>query len=582
MNEKEKNPEIDSVDSVDEKPTDSTTVAEPPKEEEEYSHVLERKNMTTKEFNWLWAGVLIQSFCMAFETQTSYGISGYVNQYLKASSLQAVLPTVQAVIATAMVPLYTKVSDVFGRAPSLTFACLCYLIGVGVEGSSDTFTQLAVGQLILALGNTGIQALSQVVIADTTSLLTRGIMFAMYDVGTIANIWISQALIDPITLGGPPDKWRIGYIAGGIVAGIGALALLIPLWYVQRQLERRKVAQPPHKTLKWLAHEFDIPGAVLMILALSLVCLPLTLAKRATGNWENPAIISMLLIGAICFVLLFFWETRYASRPILSIKVWTNRTAFGSLMIMFLLKFMGHVAWQYLTQYFVVSRDVTFGGANLLVRGYQVGWLVCELVAALWLKKFKRPRTMVWFGVFLYCLGIGLMIPARHPTASTTFIVVAQVLGGAGSGIAHLSCSVLVTGVVHKRDIASVVGATQILIWFGAGVGGAIGGAIWTQHLPLRLKEHITVPYDETRAMNEPLTYVKLLPAETKRQVVEAYSDSIKLMSIVGLAFAVLALACASLLQHVDLEQDQDTQDRIALGEDVAKKTDEEKVEIKN
>lgn len=406
-------------------------------------------------------------------------------------------------------------------------------------------------------------------------------MFAMYDVGTIANIWISQAVIDPITLGGPPDKWRIGYIAGGVISGFGALALLFPLWYVHGQLRRRKVAQPPRKSLHWLAHEFDIPGAVLLTLALALVCLPLTLAKRAKGNWENPAIITMLCVGVLCFVLPVLWETRYATRPILSIKVWTNRTAFGSLMVMFLLKFMGHVAWQYLTQYFVVSRDLSFGDANMLVRGYQIGWLVCQLIAALLLKRYKKARLMVWFGVFVYCLGIGLMIPARHRTASTTFIVVAQVLGGAGAGFAHLACSVLVTGVVHKRDIASVVGATQILIWFGSGIGGAIGGAIWTQHLPNRLQARVTSAYDERRAMNDPLEYVRFLPAETKLQVIEAYSDAIKLMSIVGLAFAVLTLACASLLQHVDLDQDQDTQDLIAMGEQPAKKVDEE-LETKN
>ncbi|KAF9326670.1 hypothetical protein BG006_009917 [Podila minutissima] len=522
----------EEVKSGDE-PNDASPVDTP---QEEFNHILERKNMTKREFNSLWAEVLIQAFCMSFEVQTSYGISGYVNAYLKASSLQAILPTAQARIATAM-------------------------------GSARSFLQLAIGHMIYALGNTGVQALSQVVIADTTSLLTRGIMLAMYDVGTIANIWISQAVIDPITLGGPPDKWRNGYIAGSVISGFGALALLFPLWYV---LRRRKVAQPPRKSLHWLTHEFNIPGAVLLTQALAVVCLPLTLAKCAKGNWEN-------LASSPCSA-----STRYATRPILLIKVCTNRTAFGSLMVMFLLKFMGHVAWQYLTQYFVVSRDLSFGDANMLVRGYQIGWLVCQLIAALLLKRYKKARLMVWFGVFVYCLGIGLMIPARHRTASTTFIVVAQVLGGAGAGFAHLACSVLVTGVVHKRDIASIVGATQILLWFGSGIGGAIGGAIWTQYLPNRLQARVTSAYDERRAMNDPLEYVRFLPAETKLQVIEAYSDAIKLMSIVGLALAVLTLACASLLQHVGLEQDQDTQDLIAMGEEPVKKVDEEVLETKN
>ncbi|KAG0260766.1 hypothetical protein DFQ27_003337 [Actinomortierella ambigua] len=526
--------------------------------------------------------VLIQAFCMSFEIQITYGIAGYVNAYFQTTSLQAVLPTIQAVISTSLVPLYTKVSDVFGRAPSLTFAFLCYLVGLTIEGSARSFEHFAIGQIVYSLGSTGIQALSQVVIADTTSLLTRGIMFAMYDVGTIANIWISQALIDPMTLGGAPDKWRISYIATGCVTGFGALALMLPLWYVQVQLRRRNVAQVPHKNLRWLTEEFDIPGAVLLTAALAFVCLPLTLAKRVEGNWSSPLIISMLCLGVICFVVLFFWETRWARRPILSVKVWTNRTAFGSLMVIFMLKFMGNVSWQYLTQYFVVSRDLTFGNATWLVRGYHLGWLVFQLIAAFLLKRYKRARLMVWGGVSLYTLGIGLMIPARHRTASSAFIVVAQVLGGAGAGFAHLACSVLVTGVVHRRDIASVVGATQILVWFGYAIGGAVSGAIWTQYLPNRLQAHVTGPLDETKAMNDPLKYVKNLPTETRMQVIEAYSDSIKLMSIVGLASALLTLLCTSMLQHVDLDQDQDAQDLIAMGEDaLAEKADDEVLETK-
>ncbi|KAF9970016.1 Siderophore transporter, partial [Actinomortierella ambigua] len=157
------------------------------------------------------------------------------------------------------------------------------------------------------------------------------------------------------------------------------------------------------------------------------------------------------------------------------------------------------------------------------------------------------------------------------------------VIGGAGAVFAHLSCSVLVTGVVHKRDIASVVGATQILVWFGYAIGGAVSGAIWTQYLPIRLQVHVTGPLNETKAMNDPLKYIKNLPTETRTQVIEAYSDAIKLMSIVGLAFAVLTLFFSSLLQHVNLEQDQDDQDRIALGKEaVVKKTEDVEVEPKN
>ncbi|KAG0270089.1 hypothetical protein DFQ27_000747 [Actinomortierella ambigua] len=535
---------------------------------EEFNQILERKHMTKREFYWLWAGVLVQAFCVSFEACLTQGIGGFVANYFQLTSLTAVLPTILAVLQTALVPIYTKVSDVFGRAGALTFAFTSYLIGLTIDGLAQEFLHLGIGQIFYATGLTGIQALSQVVIADTTSLLERGIMFAMYDMGNVINIWVAQVLIDPLTLGGPEDKWRIAYILMGCISGVGALCLIIPLWYVHVQVKRRKQSVPPRRTLRWLVTEFDVVGAALITIALSMMLLPLVLARRAPGNWKNPNVYGVFTAGLVVFIFLFVWEARWAKRPIMSTKIWTNRTAFGSLMIMFLLKVQGNVVWQYLTQYLLVSRDLTYGEAFLLVRGFQMAWLLFQLFAGVIIKRWKRARLVIWIGIIVYIIGVGLMIPARHKDASTFLVVASQSIAGAGGGMAHLAASVMVTGVVHKRDIATVVGASQILVSFGSAVGNSMAGGLWTQYLPSMLEKHVTLPVNLDKAMNDPRVYVKNLEPAAKAQVVYAWSEAQKFMSIMGLAVAALGLICAALLQHVNLEQDQDTQDRIAMGLD--------------
>ncbi|KAF9079723.1 hypothetical protein BGX23_003367, partial [Mortierella sp. AD031] len=143
---------------------DAPLVYTPP-QTEEYSNILERKNMSKREFYWLWAGVLIQALCISFEACLTQGTGGYVAAYFGVTSLTAVLPTILAVLSTALVPFYTKASDVFGRAGSLTYAFTSYLVGLIIEGSAQSFLQLAIGQIFYGMGLTGIQALSQVVIA---------------------------------------------------------------------------------------------------------------------------------------------------------------------------------------------------------------------------------------------------------------------------------------------------------------------------------------------------------------------------------------------------------------------------------
>ncbi|KAF9088740.1 hypothetical protein BGX27_002650 [Mortierella sp. AM989] len=245
---------------------------------------------------------------------------------------------------------------------------------------------------------------------------------------------------------------------------------------------------------------------------------------------------------------------------------------------------MGNVNWQYLTLYMVVTRNITYGQSFMLVRGFQMAWLVFQVLAGYLMKRYNVARILIWVGVVVYVIGVGLMIPARAPSASDAFVVISQSIAGAGGGMAHIAASVLITGVVHRNDVATVIGATQILVSFGSAMGNALAGGIWTQYLPTRLRIHITGEYDENLAMNDPLKYIPNLDPVTKAQLIEAYGDAQKFMSIICCAVAVLAIFSAAMMKHVDLNQSQETQDRIANGEVVSdhasdkKEKEEEKI----
>ncbi|KAK3804851.1 MAG: major facilitator superfamily domain-containing protein [Benniella sp.] len=522
-------------------------------------NILNREEMTKREFHSLWAGILIQAFTFSFEICLIQGIMGYVTAYFTFASFGSVLQTISTILAVASVPFYTKVSDVFGRAGSLTFAIVSYLLGLTVEGTAQTFLQFSIGQILYGVGYTGIQALTQVLIADTSRLIDRGVMFALWDLGSAINIWVAQALIDPLTVpkeGQRPDKWRLGYLIMGVVSVVGAISLLAPVWYVQINMARRKVVKQQR--------------CLLITLGMSLTLLPLILAKSYEGNWRNSKILGIFITGIVFFVLLAIWELKYTDRPIMSMKIWKNRTAFGGLMIVFLLKVMGNINWQYMTLYLVVSRNITYGQSFMLVRGFQLAWLVFQLVAGLLMRRFNTYRPFAWVGILLYIIGLGLMIPSRLPTASDAFVIASQAISGAGGGMAQIAASVIVTGVVHRNDVATVVGASQILVSFGSAVGNALAGGIWTQVLPTRLRARITSEYDEHLAMNDPLKYIPKLEPGMKAQLIEAYSDTQKTMTIIACGVAVFALVFVAMFQHVDLRQDQAAQDRIANGEDVS------------
>lgn len=73
----------------------------------------------------------------------------------------------------------------------------------------------------------------------------------------------------------------------------------------------------------------------------------------------------------------------------------------------------------------------------------------------------------------------------------------------------------------------------------------------------MRLAKHITGPYDERLAMNDPLKYIPKLDVTTKGELVEAYADSQMLMLIIAMCLAVPVCITTLFMKHIDLLQDQ-------------------------
>src|SRR5690554_1456582 len=113
--------------------------------------------------------VLTQAFIYSFEVNLMYNCMPYVTAVFKSSSLASVLPTILQILSAALVPFYTKVSDVIGRAESLTFAMVFYLVAYCIQGTANSFLQYALGQIAYGIGSTGMLTLTQILIAGNFS-----------------------------------------------------------------------------------------------------------------------------------------------------------------------------------------------------------------------------------------------------------------------------------------------------------------------------------------------------------------------------------------------------------------------------
>lgn len=72
-----------------------------------------------------------------------------------------------------------KSADTFGRAETYVVVLVSYVLGYILNASANSINQIAAGTIFYSLGYTGLQILTQVVLADTTTLRWRGCTFIL-------------------------------------------------------------------------------------------------------------------------------------------------------------------------------------------------------------------------------------------------------------------------------------------------------------------------------------------------------------------------------------------------------------------
>ena len=222
--------------------------------------------------------------------------------------------------------------------------------------ASQNVETFASAQIFYSAGFTGQLILQQIFIADTSDLTWRALFSSLPDVPFLWTTWagppIAQNLLTYST-------WRWGYGLWAIVLPVAFLPLGLSLALNLRRAKKQGILPPrpwqdlgAFSVVKNLWFELDVMGLLLLAAGISLLLLPLTLAPRASGGWQNPSMIAMLVIGCVCLVAFPFWEASpiLAPMPFLSMPMLKRRNvSIGCVMGFFYFgKWNGHSSEFYL------------------------------------------------------------------------------------------------------------------------------------------------------------------------------------------------------------------------------------------
>ncbi|KAI8080097.1 major facilitator superfamily domain-containing protein [Gilbertella persicaria] len=480
----------------------------------------------------------------------------------------SILSTVLYILQTALLPMYSKLSDIYGRASWYTFAMVLYIISYIVMATSKTYANLVGAQVIYAFGYTGCAILGPVTIADLTSVINRGLYQGLYNVPTLINLFVTtkagQALYDSGHL-----RWGYGMVP--ILLFVTSFPLLANLWRLQYKVKKsgliekykqenniQDVKMGIFERIQWLLIELDVVGSLLLIAGLCLILLPLVLANTTWGGWGSGITIGTLVGGVVAWALFALWEIKFSKKPIIPLARWDTRTPLYGVCALSTVTIISSTNWQYYTTYLMVSRRYTSERAQLIERGYNVAYILCEVVAGYLMKRFRVWKPFVWTGVALTILGVGLMIPARLPSSSDAFVVISQTIVGIGSGFLYTPMLVAIQSSVPHEDMAVATAMMQIGGSIAASIGSTMAGAIWNNMLPGQIAEHVPGEYDYAKIVGN-VVYAQQLPDDQWAGVVQAYGYIQKILSIIALCIAVVTFCFTIPMKSFGLEAHDET-----------------------
>ena len=438
--------------------------------------------------------------------------------------------------STTTVPLYGKLSDLYGRRKLYVIAMALFLIGCVMSGQANSMNQLIFARAMQGIGAGGIMPLAFIMIGEMFSLEQRTKMQ-----GVFSGVWGVSSIVGPLLGGFLVDQlsWRwvfyVNLVPGLLAAGFVAFA-----WRDQiHSYEKPSV---------------DYAGAGLLMSA--VVTLLLGLMDSGTSN-------GLILIAAsiILFVLLLWVESR-AADPILPLHLFRERLFAVSITHGALTGWamFGSISFVPLFVQAVLGTSATRAG--ITIAPMLLGWVLSSIVGTRLLLRVGY-RKLVMAGTIALAIGAFFMSRIGVDTSQTSLMIFVALMG-IGMGLSIPPFLIAVQTSVERRYLGTATSTMQ----FSRSIGGTLGVSVMGAALSLRLASNLSASGLDPSLVSQLLEPASGSEALINTGVRVAMSNAIDLVFMIAFTAAALSLVIAFLAPRKELKEKASESESVLVSAD--------------
>ncbi|KEF59063.1 uncharacterized protein A1O9_03906 [Exophiala aquamarina CBS 119918] len=480
------------------------------------------------------------------------------------------------IATTAVGPVWTKFSDIWGRKPILLTAVALYFASSMICALSTSMGMLIVARALQGVSGGGVGSLINVVISDMFSMRTRPLFLGLLQV-----TWAVAGGIGPV-LGGAFTQylsWRWIFWINLPVCGV-AFGLLL-LFLDVHDPKTRFV--DGIKAVDW-AGSFSLIGLMVMVL------LGLNFGG-ATFPWDSPKVLCLIAFGILVAIFFLFNEARLAQHPVMPLGVFRQRSNAACLIIGFIQHFVLNAAEYYLPLYFQSAKEASPLYSGVLLLPLIMIEAAAATASGIFIHRLGRYLDLIWLGVLFMTLGNGLYV-YLGATTSIGSIAAFQLVAGFGIGLLFDPPLIALQALVSQDDTATATATLGSMRGLGVALSIIIGGVIFQNGIQLQsssLRAHgLSADLVEELAGPNAATKINLIntisdPAQ-KLAVKQAFAWSLRNLWITCTGMAAIAVVASSLITKKELAREHvETQTGIRkekqnAGSDAANRDDAQEI----
>ncbi|KAJ6521163.1 ABC transporter [Mycena vulgaris] len=533
--QQEKTPRL-SGERVNEAPAPSNVVAD---------NVL----LTGRKLAIVFAAMLLASLLHALDQTILATALPRIASDFDAFSLQGWVSDAYILAQTVCLLVQGKLLRIFPAKWVLVSGIILFELGSLVCGVAQNVEQLIAGRTVSGIGAAAIFVSTIQMLSQSTRLEDRPRLFGMF--GAVFGF---ASVIGPLIGGAFTDKvtWRWCFFVNLPIGGLSLGVVLISL-PAAPPLGSNPTTRSPRAILHQVLH-MDLLGAVLS--AAAVTCLVLALQWGGnTKAWNDAGVISCFGVSGVTAIGFVLWEKHLGEAALAPMSIFKSRSVYGAVAFNFLTRFSLLFYFYYIPIFYQAAKHNSPVASGLHLLPFILSVSLTSLITGQIVSKIGYYWPFIAAAPIFLGVGSGLLYSIGVNTSEAKLIGF-QILSGVGTGLGMQNVMLAIQ--VEFNQAPKLIGQAMSMASFAQYLGGTLGLAVAEPVFTSQLSKYLLKYAPDAPAAivrESPTSIYTSLPQAMIPGVVHAYTASLKIVFLLGVPVAFLALASAAFISNLKIVQ---------------------------